>query len=185
MDGHVDSYEKLRRLRIPDDMEGASVIDVGTCLGFFLHEFRKRNAGKLVGIESNKYNYDLAVEIEENILQSNIEFRNLLYPEEDDKLGDETFDYGLLMAVLHHMSHPYRVIEKLSKRITNVLICEVIVSGKLGKHKFVLRPKYKDIVPTERCMEFILGSFFRKVEKVGRSVSPGDDSKRIIYKAYK
>jgi len=172
-------------MQMPDDFKGASIIDIGACLGFFLHEFRKRNAGKLVGIESNKYNYDLAVEIEQNILQSGIDFRNLSYPDEDDKLGDEKFDYGLLMAALHYMHHPYRIIEKLSKRITKVLVCEVIVGGKFGKRKFILRPTYKDIVPTERCMEFMLSSFFTRVEKVGLSVSPGDDSRRIIYKAYK
>lgn len=185
MNGHVDSYKKLELLQFPDDFNQCSIIDIGCNLGFYLHEARKRNAGRLVGLEFNKCNFDLAVEIEKNILNSGIEFYNYSYPEQDKLLEGNTFDYAMIMAVLHYMNNPYRVIEKISKRVKKALFLEAVVEGYWGKKKFSLRDKYFDIVPSEKCLEYILKNNFSRVEKLGRSVSPGDNSKRIIYKAYR
>lgn len=186
VDGHVDSYKKMELLEFPTDFKESSVIDIGCNLGFFLHQARKRNAGRLVGIEVNKQNYDLAVEIEENIFKSEIEFYNYSYPEQDHLLKEQTFDYGIIMAVLHYMNNPHRVIEKISKRIKKELIIEAVVEGYWGKNKFTLRDKYFDIVPSEQCMEWILKKHFKKVEKIGKSISPRQSNQnRVIWKAYK
>ena len=180
--GHVDSFEKLRRIGFPDAFDGASVLDVGCNLGFYLHEARRRGAGRLVGLEPNPDIFRLAREIDENVFGSGIELRPLSYPYDDRALGDETFDYGLLMAVLHHLGHPYRVLQRLAARVTRLLIVEACVFDG-GPRDFQLRERYKDLVPSESCLVWMLESLFSDVRRVGTSVSPGDGSHRVIFHA--
>ncbi len=38
---------------IPDDLEGKSVLDIGCNAGFYTMEMKRRNAGRVVGIDSD------------------------------------------------------------------------------------------------------------------------------------
>ncbi len=182
--GHVDSFEKLRRLRFPSDFEGGSVLDIGCNLCFYLHEARRRGAGRLVGIESSPRILELAKEIDQNVFESGLELKQLSYPNDDVMLGDEVFDYGLLMAVLHHLGQPYRVLERLAARVRRLLILEIVIAPGGGQRRFMLREQYGDLVPSEPCLIWMLEKLFARVERIGTSVAPGDDSHRVIYHAY-
>src|SRR6266852_317503 len=50
-EGQYDLYPLWPRFGIPDDLEGRSVLDIGTASGFFAFECEKRGARPVVGTE--------------------------------------------------------------------------------------------------------------------------------------
>jgi len=183
VESSLDARERLRRIGFPNAFQDGSVLAVGSNLGFYLHEARARGAGRLVAIEADPERLALCREIDQNVFGSGIELHALRYPEGDARLGSERFDYGLLIGGLHELSHPYRVLERLARRITRLLIVEAVVSGERGTHAFALRDRHRDLVPSEDCLAYMLRSLFPRVERVGNSIGPGDDSLRVVYHA--
>jgi tRNA (mo5U34)-methyltransferase len=40
---------------VPDDLEGRSVLDIGCNAGFYSFEMKRRNAGRVLGIDSDPH----------------------------------------------------------------------------------------------------------------------------------
>jgi tRNA (mo5U34)-methyltransferase len=99
---------------IPDDLEGRSVLDVGCNAGFYSLEMKRRNAGRVVGIDPDPhYLRQARFAAEQSGLD--IEFRQMsVY--EVAKL-QEKFDLVIFMGVLYHLRHPLLALDLLHEHV--------------------------------------------------------------------
>ena len=49
--GKVNTFEKLKRIGLPDDLTGKSVLDIGAWDGFYSFEAERRGASRVVAID--------------------------------------------------------------------------------------------------------------------------------------
>jgi tRNA (mo5U34)-methyltransferase len=128
--GIDDSPRKLERLRLPQDMTGKSVLDIGAWDGFFSFEAEKRGASRVMAIDSYAWNGSTwgskrGFELARATLGSKVEDREMevldISPAE---IG--TFDIVLFLGVLYHMRHPLLVLEKLASVTGELLVLETV-----------------------------------------------------------
>jgi tRNA (mo5U34)-methyltransferase len=88
---------------IPDDLEGRTVLDIGCNAGFYAIEMKRRNAGRVVGIDTDPHYLRQAAFAAEQA-GADIEFRQMSVYE----VGrlQEQFDLVIFMGVLYHLRHP-------------------------------------------------------------------------------
>jgi tRNA (mo5U34)-methyltransferase len=116
--GKDDSPSKLGFLRIPERLDGRTVLDVGAWDGFFSFEAERRGAERVLATDSfawdttnvgTKDGFELA----RAVLGSKVEDRYIdpteLSPEE---VG--TFDVVLFLGVLYHLRDPLGVLERVA-----------------------------------------------------------------------
>ncbi|MFN7102814.1 MAG: TIGR04290 family methyltransferase [Pseudorhizobium sp.] len=101
---------------VPDDLEGRSVLDIGCNAGFYTMEMKRRNAGRVVGIDSDPHYLNQAKFAAEHE-GLDIEYRQMsVY--EVPKLK-ERFDLVIFMGVLYHLRHPLLALDLLYEHVVD------------------------------------------------------------------
>lgn len=115
-----DDRSETRDLIFPDSLEGKKVLDVGSALGFFCFEAEARGAAKVVGVELKQDRFRDAM------LLKDINGSKVRFLRRDIILNplDESFDYILLLNVIHHLNEPFRAIRQLASKTKDRLIIE-------------------------------------------------------------
>ncbi|ARM15647.1 MULTISPECIES: TIGR04290 family methyltransferase [Rhizobium] len=104
---------------VPDDLAGRSVLDIGCNAGFYTLEMKRRNAGRVLGIDSDPRYLEQA-RFAADHFALDIEFRQMsVY--EVAQLG-ETFDLVLFMGVLYHLRHPLLALDLLYEHVVGDLM---------------------------------------------------------------
>jgi tRNA (mo5U34)-methyltransferase len=104
---------------VPDDLEGRTVLDIGCNAGFYSFEMKRRNAGRVVGIDSDP-RYLRQASFAAERLGMDIEFRQMsVY--EVGKLG-ERFDLVIFMGVLYHLRHPLLALDLVHEHVVDDLM---------------------------------------------------------------
>jgi len=132
--GVDNTPERLPRLRLPADLSGQSVLDIGAWDGFFSFEAERRHAARVVasdhyvwhgqgwGTGKGKAGFELA----RRVLQSKVEDVDIdpldLSPE---RVG--TFDLVFFLGVLYHVPNPLLVLERVSSVTRGRLILDTVV----------------------------------------------------------
>jgi tRNA (mo5U34)-methyltransferase len=132
--GIDNTPERLRAARLPADLTGRTVLDIGAWDGFFSFEAERRGARKVVacdyyswhglgwGTGQGKAGFELA----KAALGSNVESLDLdvldLTPE---RAG--TFDVVFFLGVLYHLPNPLLALERVASVADNLLILETVV----------------------------------------------------------
>jgi len=125
---------RLARLRLPADLCGRSVLDIGAWDGFFSFEAERRGAARVVaadyyswhgqgwGTGRGKAGFELAREV----LGSRVEDVDIdvmdLSPE---RIG--TFDVVLFLGVLYHLPNPLLALERVASVTRDLLVVETVV----------------------------------------------------------
>lgn len=125
---------RLARVRLPDSLQGRSVLDVGAWDGFFSFEAERRGASRVVasdyyswhgvgwGTGQGKAGFELA----RTALGSRVEDVDLdvmdLSPE---RLG--SFDVVLFLGVLYHLRDPLLALERVASVTRDLLVLETVV----------------------------------------------------------
>lgn len=109
---------------IPDDLRGASVLDVGSNAGFFAIEMKRRNAGRVLGIETSDEHLRQAV-LCNAVWGTDVEFRKL-DAHDIESLG-ETFDIVLFTGILYHLRNPLSVLESVGSICRDAIVVETEV----------------------------------------------------------
>jgi tRNA (mo5U34)-methyltransferase len=184
----------LGNLKLPDDLRGKSVLDIGAWDGFFSFETEKRGASRVLAID-NFYRDKLehtgsqGFEVAKEILKSNVEFKKAsVYDLSPEKFG--MFDVVLFLGVFYHLRHPLLALERIFSVTKEMLIMETHYDPYQGNKNTPLATFYENAEinndPTtfwglnKACLLAVLRSVgFKNPEIVHRYAD------RIILKAYK
>ncbi|ASY58042.1 Methyltransferase type 11 [Sinorhizobium sp. CCBAU 05631] len=99
---------------VPEDLGGRSVLDIGCNAGFYSQEMKRRNAGRVLGIDSDpRYLRQAKFAAEQAGMR--IEFR-LMSVYDVAQLG-ERFDLVIFMGVLYHLRHPLLALDLLYEHV--------------------------------------------------------------------
>ena len=125
------SARKLKQIRMPDSLEGRTVLDVGAWDGFFSFAAERRGAARVLAVDSFCWNGDGpgtqdGFSLARRVLGSRVEDREVevldLSPE---TVG--TFDVVLFLGVLYHMRHQEAALERVASVTRDLLILETHV----------------------------------------------------------
>lgn len=125
--GRVDvARQTLPRLKLPADLSGKSVLDIGAWDGFFSFEAERRGAKRVLATDSHAwYTRKPAFELARRALGSKVEDLDIdvmdLSPE---RIG--TFDVVLFLGVLYHLRHPMLALEKVFGVCADHLVLETV-----------------------------------------------------------
>jgi tRNA (mo5U34)-methyltransferase len=123
--------QRLAEIRMPENLAGRTVLDVGAWDGFFSFEAERRGASRVLATDSfcwggggwgTKAGFDLA----RRARQSNVEDHRI----EVLDLSSETvgvFDIVLFLGILYHMKHPLIALERIASVTRHQLIMQTQV----------------------------------------------------------
>lgn len=134
--GDSPSFEKIKKLHIPDKLTGKYVLDIGCNEGFYCFECEK-NGANCVGIEFNKSWYDFALKRKEEF-SSNVQF--LLMNWNDIHTLTQNFDLILFLAAFHYLKdNQVQMLKKLFDKMNpdGLLILELGLSEKNEETFFI------------------------------------------------
>ncbi|WP_074063283.1 TIGR04290 family methyltransferase [Rhizobium etli] len=104
---------------VPEDLGGRSVLDIGCNAGFYAIEMKRRNAGRVLGIDSDP-RYLAQARFAAEHFGFDVEFEQMsVY--DVPKLA-ETFDLVLFMGVLYHLRHPLLALDLLYEHVVGDLM---------------------------------------------------------------
>jgi tRNA (mo5U34)-methyltransferase len=112
---------KWRRFadRIPGDLTGKSVLDIGCNAGFYALEMKRRRAARVLAIDNDE-RYLAQGRLAAEVRGAEVEFRNLsVY---DVGALRERFDIVLFMGVLYHLRHPLLALDLIHEHVAADLL---------------------------------------------------------------
>lgn len=123
---------------IPENLEGKTVLDIGTADGFYSFLCESRGAKKVVAVDWLEFPGFTAAH---KILNSKVEFQKLVV--DDSTRGftklksdigtinniEEKFDIVLLFGVLYHLPNPIMILQKLFENTDMLLIASHIIDS--------------------------------------------------------
>ncbi len=175
VDGASQSAQKLRALKLPESLQGKSVLDIGCAEGYFCRAAKKLGAAKVIGLDSDLKKLKLARQLDPH---------STYLHQGWDNLPAEKFDLILHMSALHYAQKPRQLFKDIHSRLTEqgllVLECGMINQQ---SYELVRVKRAKDVryFPT-RAMLFnkYLSDF--AVKLVGLSVmQEGDPVTRYVF----
>jgi tRNA (mo5U34)-methyltransferase len=95
---------------IPEDLSGATVLDVGCNAGFYSLEMKRRGAGRVLGIDQDE-RYLKQARLAARVLGADVEYRRVSVYETHELR--ERFDLVLFMGVFYHLRHPLLALDLL------------------------------------------------------------------------
>lgn len=125
--GGSANRKTLRRLGLPQRLDGLSVLDVGASDGFFSFEAERRGAQRVLAIDtfcswSTREGFDVA----RRALRSRVEDKQIdVFELSPDTTG--VFDLVLFLGVLYHLRHPLLALERVFSVTGSHLILETHV----------------------------------------------------------
>ena len=126
--------ERLAGLRLPDDLSGRSVLDVGAWDGFFSFEAERRHASRVVASDYYAWHGTgwgtgqgkAAFELARTVLNSRVEDVDVdVMDLSPDRVG--LFDVVLFLGVLYHLPNPLLALERVASVTEDFLVLETVV----------------------------------------------------------
>jgi tRNA (mo5U34)-methyltransferase len=111
---------------IPNDLTGATVLDVGCNAGFYSIEMKKRGANRVLGIDVDD-RYLRQAQFAAETLGFEIELEKRSVYAADQIPGQ--FDFVLFMGLFYHLRYPLFALDKLIKKVKGALVFQTMVRG--------------------------------------------------------
>jgi len=149
--GASRSEAKLAAIKMPSNLDGKRVLDLGCNEGFFSMEAKRRGAATVIGVERNPKHLPLARQ-RAKTEGLDVDFRegNML------DLAEGEFDLVLLLSAIYYLDSPADVLRRIREKLTKngVLILELGVDRKTRHHGVVraLRSRDERCFPTESLL---------------------------------
>ena len=118
------TWEKVRAC-LPEDISGRSVLDVGCNAGFYAVELKRRGAGAVLGVDSQRNLVRQALFVRD-VLGLDIDYRRMsVYDLDPHRLGQ--FDITLALGLVYHCKHLVLALERLFAVTRELLILETAI----------------------------------------------------------
>jgi tRNA (mo5U34)-methyltransferase len=116
---------RLRLLRIPDDLSGKTVLDIGAWDGYFSFEFERRGAKRVLAIDTYAWDHGAldCFLLARDHFKSRVEHRRMdVHDLNPEAVG--RFDLVFCAGVLYHMRNPLIGLERIRSVTAGRLILE-------------------------------------------------------------
>ena len=111
---------------IPDDLSGATVLDIGCNGGFYSIQMKRRGAERVLGIDVDD-RYLNQARFAARTLGLDIEFEKRSVYDVDALAGK--FDVVFFMGVLYHLRYPLFALDKVIKKVGGRLVFQTMIRG--------------------------------------------------------
>jgi len=101
---------------LPENLEGAEVLDIGCNGGFYSVQMKRRGADRVLGIDVDQ-RYLNQARFAAQTLELEIEFQQRSVYDVDQIDGQ--FDYVLFMGLFYHLRYPLFALDKIIKKVRN------------------------------------------------------------------
>jgi tRNA (mo5U34)-methyltransferase len=140
--GVDNTPRKLAKIRMPNDLSGQTVLDIGAWDGFFAFEAERRGARRVLATDSfcwsgQAWGTRRGFELARQALDSQVEDK-LIDVMDLSPAAVGLFDLVLFLGVLYHLRHPLLALEKVSSVTGRHLIVETEVDM-IGIHPPAMR----------------------------------------------
>lgn len=140
----------------PEDLAGASVLDIGCNGGFYSIALKRRGAGRVLAVDVDD-RYLKQARFAADTLGLDIEFQKRSVYEVDQIEGQ--FDYVLFLGVFYHLRYPLFALDKVIKKVKGKLFFQSMMRGSMKERKWQSDYEFWDMHPfTDAdfpCMYFI------------------------------
>ena len=175
--GVSDSPRKLERLRLPENLSGKTVLDIGCNEGFFCGVAASRGAARVIGLDSAQPALDFA---RAQYPHPSIEWLNQRW----DTLPQGKFDLILWTSGMHYEPDPAHVLDMIADRLApgGLFVLECGVS-QVGTQEMVLVHRQGDSrwIPTEEFLTRQLLRRFAYRQVAAPELPQGDPIRRAVY----
>jgi tRNA (mo5U34)-methyltransferase len=113
---------------LPQDLSGATVLDIGCNGGFHSIEMKKRGAERVLGVDVDDRYLEQA-RFASGVLGLEIEFLKCSVYDVDSIPGQ--FDFVFFMGVFYHLRYPLYALDKVIKKVRGSLVFQTMVRGSL------------------------------------------------------
>lgn len=110
----------------PEDLAGASVLDIGCNGGFYSFALKKRGAGRVLGVDVDE-RYLKQARFAAEVLGLDVEFQKRSVYEVDQIEGQ--FDYVLFLGVFYHLRYPLYALDKIIKKVAGKFFFQSMIRG--------------------------------------------------------
>jgi tRNA (mo5U34)-methyltransferase len=130
--GFDDTSARVDILRLPADLRGWSVLDVGAWDGFFSFEAERRGAERVVAADSFAWNGSSwsdkrGFELARRELGSRVQDVEVDVLDLSPETAGGRYDLVLMLGVLYHMRHPLLALERVASVTQRLLVLETHV----------------------------------------------------------
>ena len=116
---------------LPDDLSGATVLDIGCNGGFYAIEMKRRGASRVLGIDVDDRYLDQA-RFAASTLGFDIEFQKRSVYDVDQIAGK--FDIVFFMGVLYHLRYPLYALDRVVQKVGEQLVFQTMIRGSEQPH---------------------------------------------------
>lgn len=140
----------------PENLQGASVLDIGCNGGFYSIALKKRGAGRVLGVDVDD-RYLNQARFAAHTLGLDIEFEKRSVYDVDQIEGQ--FDYVLFLGVFYHLRYPLYALDKIIKKVGGKLFFQSMMRGSQEERQWSEDYQFWDMHPFKDpdfpCMYFI------------------------------
>ena len=128
----------------PEDLRGASVLDIGCNGGFYSIALKQRGASRVLGVDVDD-RYLSQARFAAETLGLNIEFQKRSVYDVDQILGQ--FDYVLFLGVFYHLRYPLFALDKIVKKVGGKLFFQSMIRGSTEERTWKEDYEFWDMKP--------------------------------------
>ena len=127
-----ESDETLKKLNLPEDMSGLSILDLGAWDGYYSFACEKRNAERVVACDKiiwedhGDWSQDKGFDYAHEHLGSKVE-KVVSSIEELPEKNLGKFDIVLMLGILYHAKNPIEYLEKVKTVCKDVIYVETVI----------------------------------------------------------
>ena len=141
---------RLRLLRLPEDLTGQTVLDIGAWHGYFSFECERRGAERVLAVDNyawKKFGMNEFLAAKER-LGSRVEHQTV-DAHDLDAADIGQFDLVLMLGVFYHLRNPLAALEQIRQVTRRRLICETHVLLPFVHERYPLIPFFPGDEHTE------------------------------------
>jgi len=128
--GRKKTFQEIKRIGIPENLEGKTVLDIGAWDGYYSFESEKRGAKRVLATDyyiwaGRGWGSKAGFELARRVLNSKVEDKLInVFDISPETVG--TFDIVLFLGVLYHLQNPLLALEKISNVTKELAIIETV-----------------------------------------------------------